>query len=432
MGKIERKNIFDLYKLRLKMYRIKQVMMIIIPVTFFMEIDWVLSLLFSYFNNEKGDIIFDYMGIDGQYAIIASIIFIVVMTYFNSFYKDYVNNYPCNSKTIYLSHFLTMNTVGIIWILQCTLNMVLGYGLAKLIEQYNDKLVVVNEMVVKNVLLFFVMGLMWIVFVTCIMQFVSTVFRKSIAASIVMVVLFVSIFICQRNNIIFDMAKTVVNFYCFENNIWVYICKILITSVVCFSAGLLLEINIKDSKNGNKVISAVLLAITLMAAVMGTSYVSEQNVVDYVDDYVDDSVETVRYPLNISDGEKIDMDADIESQMMIHGYSISALEDGETEPYVEIVRHAPEIHSDYIKDIYENMEFNVYIKNHKMHIESKQQNKLYLVLSKDVFLGSFTNRFDNSNVGYNTDVENYYLSSYEVNVHIPKKYIVQEESVGWD
>ena len=54
------------------------------------------------------------------------------------------------------------------------------------------------------------------------------------------------------------------------------------------------------------------------------------------------------------------------------------------------------------------------------------------MLSKDVFLGSFTNRFDNSNVGYNTDVENYYLSSYEVNVHIPKKYIVQEESVGWD
>lgn len=84
-----------------------------------------------------------------------------------------------------------------------------------------------------------------------------------------------------------------------------YICKILITSVVCFSAGLLLEINIKDSKNGNKVISAVLLAITLMAAVMGTSYVSEQNVDDYVDDYVDDSVETVRYPLNISDGEKM-------------------------------------------------------------------------------------------------------------------------------
>ena len=139
MGKIERKNIFDLYKLRLKMYRIKQVMMIIIPVTFFMEIDWVLSLLFSYFNNEKGDIIFDYMGIDGQYAIIASIIFIVVMTYFNSFYKDYVNNYPCNSKTIYLSHFLTMNTVGIIWILQCTLNMVLGYGLAKLIETSYEK-----------------------------------------------------------------------------------------------------------------------------------------------------------------------------------------------------------------------------------------------------------------------------------------------------
>ena len=67
-----------------------------------------------------------------------------------------------------------------------------------------------------------------------------------------------------------------------------------------------------------------------------------------------------------------------------------------------------------------------------MHIESKQKNKLYLVLSKDVFLGSFTNRFDNSNVGYNTDVENYYLSCYEVNVHIPKKYIVQEESVGWD
>ena len=368
------------------------------------------------------------MGIDGQYAIIASIIFIVVMTYFNSFYKDYVNNYPCNSKTIYLSHFLTMNTVGIIWILQCTLNMVLGYGLAKLIEQYNDKLVVVNEMVVKNVLLFFVMGLMWIVFVTCIMQFVSTMFRKSIAASIVMVVLFVSIFIWQRNNIIFDMAKTVVNFYYFENNIWVYICKILITSVVCFSAGLLLEINIKDSKNEKKVISVVPLAITLMAAVMGTSYVSVQN----VEDYVDDPVETVRYPLNISDGEKIDMDDDIESQMMIHGYSISALEDGETEPYVEIVRHAPEIHSDYVKDIYENMEFNVYIKDHKMHIESKQKNKLYLVLSKDVFLGSFTNRFDNSNVGYNTDVENYYLSSYEVNVHIPKKYIVQEESVGWD
>ena len=414
MGKIERKNIFDLYKLRLKMYRIKQVMMIIIPVTFFMEIDWVLSLLFSYFNNEKGDIIFDYMGIDGQYAIIASIIFIVVMTYFNSFYKDYVNNYPCNSKTIYLSHFLTMNTVGIIWILQCTLNMVLGYGLAKLIEQYNDK--------------FFVMGLMWIVFVTCIMQFVSTVFRKSIAASIVMVVLFVSIFIWQRNNIIFDMAKTVVNFYCFENNIWVYICKILITSVVCFSAGLLLEINIKDSKNGNKVISAVLLAITLMAAIMGISYITFEN----VNTYDDNPVETKRYQLNISNDVKISIDDDIENQMMIHGYTVSASDNGETKPYVEIVRHAPEIPKDNVKDIYEDLEFDVYIKNNKLYIKSKRKNKMYLILSNDVFLGNYTNIFNHNINSYNTDVENYCFSSYEVNVYLPEKNIEQEESVGWD
>ena len=428
MGKIERKNIFDLYKLRLKMYRIKQVMMIIIPVTFFMEIDWVLSLLFSYFNNEKGDIIFDYMGIDGQYAIIASIIFIVVMTYFNSFYKDYVNNYPCNSKTIYLSHFLTMNTVGIIWMLQCTLNMVLGYGLAKLIEQYNDKLVVVNEMVVKNVVLFFVMGLMWIVFVTCIMQFVSTVFRKSIAASIVMVVLFVSIFIWQRNNIIFDMAKTVVNFYCFENNIWVYICKILITSVVCFSAGLLLEINIKDSKNGNKVISAVLLAITLMAAIMGISYITFEN----VNTYDDNPVETKRYQLNISNDVKISIDDDIENQMMIHGYTVSASDNGETKPYVEIVRHAPEIPKDNVKDIYEDLEFDVYIKNNKLYIKSKRKNKMYLILSNDVFLGNYTNIFNHNINSYNTDVENYCFSSYEVNVYLPEKNIEQEESVGWD
>lgn len=428
MGKIERKNIFDLYKLRLKMYRIKQVMMIIIPVTFFMEIDWVLSLLFSYFNNEKGDIIFDYMGIDGQYAIIASIIFIVVMTYFNSFYKDYVNNYPCNSKTIYLSHFLTMNTVGIIWILQCTLNMVLGYGLAKLIEQYNDKLVVVNEMVVKNVVLFFVMGLMWIVFVTCIMQFVSTVFRKSIAASIVMVVLFVSIFIWQRNNIIFDMAKTVVNFYCFENNIWVYICKILITSVVCFSAGLLLEINIKDSKNGNKVITAVLLAITLMAAIMGISYITFEN----VNTYDDNPVETKRYQLNISNDVKISIDDDIENQMMIHGYTVSASDNGETKPYVEIVRHAPEIPKDNVKDIYEDLEFDVYIKNNKLYIKSKRKNKMYLILSNDVFLGNYTNIFNHNINSYNTDVENYCFSSYEVNVYLPEKNIEQEESVGWD
>lgn len=428
MGKIERKNIFNLYKLRLKMYRIKQVMMIIIPVTFFMEIDWVLSLLFSYFNNEKGDIIFDYMGIDGQYAIIASIIFIVVMTYFNSFYKDYVNNYPCNSKTIYLSHFLTMNTVGIIWILQCTLNMVLGYGLAKLIEQYNDKLVVVNEMVVKNVVLFFVMGLMWIVFVTCIMQFVSTVFRKSIAASIVMVVLFVSIFIWQRNNIIFDMAKTVVNFYCFENNIWVYICKILITSVVCFSAGLLLEINIKDSKNGNKVISAVLLAITLMAAIMGISYMTFEN----VNTYDDNPVETKRYQLNISNDVKISIDDDIENQMMIHGYTVSASDNGETKPYVEIVRHAPEIPKDNVKDIYEDLEFDVYIKNNKLYIKSKRKNKMYLILSNDVFLGNYTNIFNHNINSYNTDVENYCFSSYEVNVYLPEKNIEQEESVGWD
>lgn len=428
MGKIERKNIFNLYKLRLKMYRIKQVMMIIIPVTFFMEIDWVLSLLFSYFNNEKGDIIFDYMGIDGQYAIIASIIFIVVMTYFNSFYKDYVNNYPCNSKTIYLSHFLTMNTVGIIWILQCTLNMVLGYGLAKLIEQYNDKLVVVNEMVVKNVVLFFVMGLMWIVFVTCIMQFVSTVFRKSIAASIVMVVLFVSIFIWQRNNIIFDMAKTVVNFYCFENNIWVYICKILITSVVCFSAGLLLEINIKDSKNGNKVISAVLLAITLMAAIMGISYITFEN----VNTYDDNPVETKRYQLNISNDVKISIDDDIENQMMIHGYTVSASDNGETKPYVEIVRHAPEIPKDNVKDIYEDLEFDVYIKNNKLYIKSKRKNKMYLILSNDVFLGNYTNIFNHNINSYNTDVENYCFSSYEVNVYLPEKNIEQEESVGWD
>ena len=34
MGKIERKNVLDLYKLRLRMYKVKQIMMLIIPVTF--------------------------------------------------------------------------------------------------------------------------------------------------------------------------------------------------------------------------------------------------------------------------------------------------------------------------------------------------------------------------------------------------------------
>ena len=230
------------------------------------------------------------------------------------------------------------------------------------------------------------------------------------------------------SNVIFDMAKTVVNFYCFENNIWVYICKILITSVVCFSAGLLLEINIKDSKNGNKVISAVLLAITLMAAIMGISYITFEN----VNTYDDNPVETKRYQLNISNDVKISIDDDIENQMMIHGYTVSASDNGETKPYVEIVRHAPEIPKDNVKDIYEDLEFDVYIKNNKLYIKSKRKNKMYLILSNDVFLGNYTNIFNHNINSYNTDVENYCFSSYEVNVYLPEKNIEQEESVGWD
>ena len=160
MGKIERKNVLDLYKLRLRMYKVKQIMMLIIPVTFCMEIDWILSLLVYNFDQENRDVIFDYVGLSGKFAIALPIIFIVVMTYTSSFYKGYVNSYPCNSKTIYLSHFLAMNTIGILWLSQCMINMVLGYGVAKLIEHYNDKLVIVDEMVVKNVLLFFIAGIM--------------------------------------------------------------------------------------------------------------------------------------------------------------------------------------------------------------------------------------------------------------------------------
>lgn len=428
MGKIERKNIFDLYRLRLKMYKIKQIFMILIPVTFALEIDWVLSLIFFNFNKNKEDTILDFMGIDGKYAVMIPIIFIVIITYFYSLYKGYINNYPSNGKTIYVSHFLAINTVGIIWLLQCVINMILGYGVAKLTEHYNDNLVVVNKMVLKNVLLFFIMGLMWMIFITCVVQFVSTVFRKSMVASVIIVALVVSIFIWQKNNIIFYMAKTIIQFYCFENNIWVYICKILITSVICFCAGLFMEINIKDSKNANKAISAVLFAITLVAAIMGTSYATEQN----TGNYTDNPLETVRYPLNVSGNDKMDLDADIESQMMIHGYSISALDDGENEPYVEIVRHAPEIHNDNVKDIYEDLEFNVYIKNNKLYIESRQRKKLYLILSNDIFLGNITSGFGKDILGYNNDVENYYFSSYEVNVYLPKENIEQEESVGWN
>ncbi len=428
MGKIERKNIFDLYKLRLKMYKVKQIMMLIIPVTFCMEIDWILSLLVYNFDQENRDVIFDYVGLSGKFAIALPIIFIVVMTYTSSFYKGYVNSYPCNSKTIYLSHFLAMNTIGILWLSQCMINMVLGYGVAKLIEHYNDKLVIVDEMVVKNVLLFFIAGIMLIVFIICIMQLISTIFRKSILASVIIIALFVSVFIWQKNNIIFDIAKAVINFYCVENNICLYICKILITSVVCFSAGFWLEVNVKDRKIDNKAISAVLFGIVLMAAIMGISYITFEN----VNTYDDNPVETKRYQLNISNDVKISIDDDIENQMMIHGYTVSASDNGETKPYVEIVRHAPEIPKDNVKDIYEDLEFDVYIKNNKLYIKSKRKNKMYLILSNDVFLGNYTNIFNHNINSYNTDVENYCFSSYEVNVYLPEKNIEQEESVGWD
>ena len=80
MGKIERKNVLDLYKLRLRMYKVKQIMMLIIPVTFCMEIDWILSLLVYNFDQENRDVIFDYVGLSGKFAIALPIIFIVVMT----------------------------------------------------------------------------------------------------------------------------------------------------------------------------------------------------------------------------------------------------------------------------------------------------------------------------------------------------------------
>ena len=43
---------------------------------------------------------------------------------------------------------------------------------------------------------------------------------------------------------------------------------------------------------------------------------------------------------------------------------------------VKLLKSTYEDNTAAIKDIYENMEFNVYIKNHKMHIESKQKNKM--------------------------------------------------------
>ena len=42
------------------------------------------------------------------------------------------------------------------------------------------------------------------------------------------------------------------------------------------------------------------------------------------------------------------------------------------------------------------------------------------------------NIFNHNINSYNTDVENYCFSSYEVNVYLPEKNIEQEESVGWD
>lgn len=448
MGKEELNNIKKMYLLR--MHTNKKYAIIVFWVAIVFALVDILSMVINFSTED----VF-YLNLNrNSVALFWVVILVLVITSFNT--GEYKNNYmafPQNSVTRYVSAYLAdVTTLGIASMFQ-VINQLILFGAVSLVSLFNKNIKLINVFSLKTICAELVYLLGYFLLITAVIKLFAVIYRKSMAVfGVITIALIVGALsyrnilqniaaYAQENNKLFlfekamDLVSDAVGFYKREYNMGLFLLKIVVTLVIAFFIGFIIEKKIRDSKSLTFGVNLRAILIGLMAVcgftmvTVGFTMFSDGNVISKT------ATEKKTYPLQIIEGDKYPQTISTSYEMSVVGVgNIDISKSKNPRIVVEKMELDSKSKNKYIKDMFKDCQVSAEVKDGEIKVTSSAKDNKYVYISnmyqENNHVRRFLNKDQTSDSIMGTDIEsmvNSYMTEYFVTLYVPKANIVKDD-----
>lgn len=448
MGKEELNNIKKMYLLR--MHTNKKYTIIVFCVAIVFALVDILSMIINFSTDD----VF-YLNLNrNSVALFWIVILVLFAISFNT--GEYKNNYmafPQNSVTRYVSAYLAdVTTLGIASMFQ-VINQLILFGAVSLVSLFNKNIKLINVFSLKTICAELVYLLGYFLLITAVIKLFAVIYRKSMAVfGVITIALIVGALsyrnilqniaaYAQENNKLFlfekamDLVSDAVGFYKREYNMGLFLLKIVVTLVIAFFIGFIIEKKIRDSKSLTFGVNLRAILIGLMAVcgftmvTVGFTMFSDGNVISKT------ATEKKTYPLQIIEGDKYPQTISTSYEMSVVGVgNIDISKSKNPRIVVEKMELDSKSKNKYIKDMFKDCQVSAEVKDGEIKVTSSAKNNKYVYISnmyqENNHVRRFLNKDQTSDSIMGTDIEsmvNSYMTEYFVTLYVPKANIVKDD-----
>lgn len=448
MGKEELNNIKKMYLLR--MHTNKKYTIIVFCVAIVFALVDILSMIINFSTDD----VF-YLNLNRNSVTLFWIAILVLFAIsFNT--GEYKNNYmafPQNSVTRYVSAYLAdVTTLGIASMFQ-VINQLILFGAVSLASLFNKNIKLINVFSLKTICAELVYLLGYFLLITAVIKLFAVIYRKSMAVfGVITIALIVGALsyrnilqniaaYAQENNKLFlfekamDLVSDAVGFYKREYNMGLFLLKIVVTLVIAFFIGFIIEKKIRDSKSLTFGVNLRAILIGLMAVcgftmvTVGFTVFSDGNVISKT------ATEKKTYPLQIIEGDKYPQTISTSYEMSEVGVgNIDISKSKNPRIVVEKMELDSKSKNKYIKDMFKDCQVSAEVKDGEIKVISSVKDNKCVYISNMYQENNHVRRFLNKNQTADsimgTDIEsmvNSYMTEYFVTLYVPKANIVKDD-----
>lgn len=448
MGKEELNNIKKMYLLR--MHTNKKYAIIVFCVAIVIALVDILSMVINFSTDD----VF-YLNLNSNSVTLFWIVILVLFAIsFNT--GEYKNNYmafPQNGVTRYVSAYLAdMTILGIASIFQI-MNQLILFGAVSLVSLFNKNIKLINVFSMKTICAELVYLLGYFLLITAVIKLFAVIYRKSMAVfAVITIALIVGALsyrnilqniaaYAKENNKLFlyekaiDLVSAIVGFYKREYNMGLFLLKIVVTLVIAFFIGFIIEKKIRDSKSLTFGVNLRAILIGLMAVCGFTMAIAGVTMYSYSNVTSKTATEKKTYPLQIKEGDKYPQTISTSYDMSEVGVgNIDISKSKNPRIVVEKMELDSKSKNKYIKDMFKDCQVSAEVKDGEIKVTSSAKDNKYVYISNMYQENNHVRRFLNKNQTADsimgTDIEsmvNSYMTEYFVTLYVPKANIVKDD-----
>ena len=448
MGKEELNNIKKMYLLR--MHTNKKYAIIVFCIAIVFALVDILSMIINFSTDD----VF-YLNLNSNSVTLFWIVILVLFAIsFNT--GEYKNNYmafPQNGVTRYVSAYLAdMTILGIASIFQI-MNQLILFGAVSLVSLFNKNIKLINVFSMKTICAELVYLLGYFLLITAVIKLFAVIYRKSMAVfAVITIALIVGALsyrnilqniaaYAKENNKLFlyekaiDLVSAIVGFYKREYNMGLFLLKIVVTLVIAFFIGFIIEKKIRDSKSLTFGVNLRAILIGLMAVCGFTMAIAGVTMYSYSNVTSKTATEKKTYPLQIKEGDKYPQTISTSYDMSEVGVgNIDISKSKNPRIVVEKMELDSKSKNKYIKDMFKDCQVSAEVKDGEIKVTSSAKDNKYVYISNMYQENNHVRRFLNKNQTADsimgTDIEsmvNSYMTEYFVTLYVPKANIVKDD-----